>query len=117
MQRGIGLTRSILLTSRKHDFLQLLKDADRFDFDFLQSMLSKRLLSTSKYILGVADAPAIVDSVQGEGPGLDYVKRRLRKVFDSPVVPGRTPEQLSDSERKVGDTFRQSRQFPFVSST
>ena len=97
--------RSLLLTSKNHDLLQIVKGSDRFDFDFLQSLLSKRLyLTTSKYVLGVADAQEIVDSVRGEGAGLDYVKRRLQKVLDSPVVPGRTPEELSESERKVGCT-------------
>jgi hypothetical protein len=107
MQRGIGSIRSLLLTSKNHDLLQIVK-ADRFDFDFLQSLLSKRLyLTTSKYILGVEDAQAIVDSVRGEGAGLDYVKRRLQKVLDSPVVPGRTPEELSESEKKVSCTIRE----------
>ena len=54
-----------------------------------------------KAIFGEDDIDGFVERAYGDKKGLEYVKRKLRRVLEMEVEEGKSPEEMTQSERKV----------------
>lgn len=71
------------------------------DVDLVE--ISRMYSTAAKSMLKVDDVDEYVRRAYGNQENMDFVKRKLRRALESPVEAGNTPEQLSESERRVCD--------------